>query len=743
MIHRLRIPVILLAIGVFLWLIMGARRETAVFGQDIPQLGVAHLDGAVQLDLTVTQPAAKPGDVLQMMVTLRNNTESIQTPQISFQLPNGVHPDRLVMPAGMTMNMQTNALEWVPVLSGNGSQHQFAMSLKVETIQVDEPNQYIGVVLRNEGGEQKAEASLWLGIPPTIEHILNPLQVAVGQPFQLRAATSGSGAANQTWHLGDGRRLDVNDPIVVYSAPGLYEVSLKASNPAGTSTATTTVAVIPHPAAQFAMDDPLVGIDQPVTFINQSGGAAPLTYLWDFGDGATSIELNPMHTYAQAGVYDVHLTVRNEFGQSEAFGQVTVGQPPVADIVVPESAPAGEAMQGLAFGDDSVTRYEWHMGDGRSYEGPQIEHAYNITGDFYITMIAINDFGNTQIGRWIHIDPGTFTLYLPMIYRLEDIAEPELNTQQPAETPINLSEPFIMPVIEVPEGSTPTEQLFININEARRLFNLAPLTNITELNTAAQQQAVDMSLFGHTNHTGTDGSNPADRFSLFNYDGGYSGEATAWGFSEPRQAVEFWVNSPSHRELILNPYATDVGVGYVYDTSTDNFWYWTAEFGNRYGQANAPSLRVQQPGHDFNVLVTSLVNYAWNYTTSLEDGQQFVIYLYTNQGEFPVATVTQPALGTLYSVQLAATDFNTGSQALYVMPGIYEWQVKLEYNGAVIAEGDRRTIQFSADPNNPIPSPTPTNTPTASPTPLVTPTEPIRPIWPTATPKQPTSTPTP
>ena len=224
-------------------------------------------------------------------------------------------------------------------------------------------------------------------------------------------------------------------------------------------------------------------------------------------------------------------------------------------------------------------------------------------------------------------------------------------------------------------------------------------------------------------------------FSLFNYDGGYAGEATAWGFDEPRQAVEFWVNSPSHRGLILNPYATDVGVGYVYDTTTANFWYWTAEFGNRYGQANAPSLRVQQPGYDFSGMVTSLINYAWNYTVPLQPGQQFVIYLYTNQGEFPVAVVEQPALGTLYSVQLAAIDFNTGSQPLYVMPGLYEWQVKLMHNGAVIAEGDRRKIQFTADPNNPIPSPTPTLTPTATPTPLVTPTEPVRPVWPTATPK--------
>ncbi len=738
MIRRLHSPVLLASLALFLWVLLGLRRETAVFGQEIPLLGVAQITGSVQLDLSLSPATGNPGDVLQLTVTLTSNSQSVQTPQISFQLPNGTRPDGLLLPAGMTMNIQTNSLEWLPVLSGNGTQQQFVVPLKVETVQVAEPKQTINVTMSNGEGQQQAELPLWLGIAPTIETILNPPQVAVGQPFQLRAQTGGSGAATQTWFLGDGRRLDVNDPIVAYSAPGIYEISLKASNPAGSTTQTTTIAVIPHPAAQFSVDDPLAGVDQAIGFINQSGGALPLTYTWDFGDGTTSFEANPTHAYAQAGVYDVRLTASNTYGQSEAFGTVTVGTPPVADFVIPESVPAGEGMEGLAFGDDSVLRYEWAMGDGRFYEGPQIEHAYNLTGDFYITMVAVNDFGNTQVGRWIRINPGTFTLYLPMIVRMQEgvaVTDGETAVSTNPSNEIILDEPFIMPDIDVPEGSSVTEQLFLNINEARRIFGLAPLTNIAELNTAAQQQAADMSTFANLSHTGTDGSNPAERFSLFNYNGGYAGEATAWGFDQPRQAVEFWVNSPAHRQLILNPYATDVGVGYVYDTNTANFWYWTAEFGNRYGQANAPTMRVQQPGNGFAVKVTSLVNYAWNYTAPLQEEQQFIIYLYTSQGEFPVAVVTQPSLGSLYSVQLAATDFNTGNQALYVMPGLYEWQVKLEQYGAVIAEGDQRTIQFTADPNNPIPSPTPTLTPTASPTPLVTPTQPVRPIWPTATPK--------
>ena len=51
-------------------------------------------------------------------------------------------------------------------------------------------------------------------------------------------------------------------------------------------------------------------INEPLQFTcSVSGGAPPYTYLWDFGDGNTSDESSPMHTYEEADEYDVTLTV--------------------------------------------------------------------------------------------------------------------------------------------------------------------------------------------------------------------------------------------------------------------------------------------------------------------------------------------------------------------------------------------------------------------------------------------------
>jgi subtilisin family serine protease len=54
-----------------------------------------------------------------------------------------------------------------------------------------------------------------------------------------------------------------------------------------------------------------------VAFTDASTGAAT-AWAWDFGDGSSSTEQSPSHLYAEAGVYDVSLTVTNEFGSNTA-----------------------------------------------------------------------------------------------------------------------------------------------------------------------------------------------------------------------------------------------------------------------------------------------------------------------------------------------------------------------------------------------------------------------------------------
>ena len=112
-------------------------------------------------------------------------------------------------------------------------------------------------------------------------------------------------AISLNWDFGDGETSTAINPIHTYSEPGDYTVTLtaNAADGANSDTATKTISVIEiHPTANFTSQVD----DKTVTFTNTSERA--VSYTWDFGDGETSIEENPVHTYAEYGEYSVSLT---------------------------------------------------------------------------------------------------------------------------------------------------------------------------------------------------------------------------------------------------------------------------------------------------------------------------------------------------------------------------------------------------------------------------------------------------
>ncbi|MCA9982549.1 MAG: CAP domain-containing protein, partial [Anaerolineales bacterium] len=124
---------------------------------------------------------------------------------------------------------------------------------------------------------------------------------------------------------------------------------------------------------------------------------------------------------------------------------------------------------------------------------------------------------------------------------------------------------------------TPAEQLIWYINDARRQAGLNEVQLTSQLSTAAKQHTNDMATNAFTSHTGSDGSPPYERIARVGYRaGGYAGETTAWGFRTGREAVEFWLESPPHRAILLNPLATNVGVAQTTNYNAPSVWYWTA-----------------------------------------------------------------------------------------------------------------------------------------------------------------------
>jgi uncharacterized protein YkwD len=137
---------------------------------------------------------------------------------------------------------------------------------------------------------------------------------------------------------------------------------------------------------------------------------------------------------------------------------------------------------------------------------------------------------------------------------------------------------------ETDSNSSSFEETIVQlVNEARSQNGLAPVTVNLQLMTAAETHSQNMATQDFFDHTGVDGSKVSDRTQAVGYRSTFVGENIGAGYASPEAAFEGWMNSSGHRENILNPNYTEIGVGYVSlenDTGSVNYnYYWTQVFG--------------------------------------------------------------------------------------------------------------------------------------------------------------------
>ena len=98
-------------------------------------------------------------------------------------------------------------------------------------------------------------------------------------------------------------------------------------------------------------------------------------------------------------------------------------------------------------------------------------------------------------------------------------------------------------------------------NNARAKVNAPVLITDPLLTKAAQAKADDMAAKGYFAHVSPDGKLPWYWFDKAGYKYEYAGENLAVDFGESEKLVDAWMNSPTHKENILNPHYTQIGIG--------------------------------------------------------------------------------------------------------------------------------------------------------------------------------------
>ncbi|WP_066957167.1 PKD domain-containing protein [Methanoculleus thermophilus] len=142
------------------------------------------------------------------------------------------------------------------------------------------------------------------------------------------------------WDFGDGGTSSHRDPMHTYRRPGVYNVTLTCTYGGINLTHTEYgfITVYERLEPSF-LADPVNGTAPlSVRFTDTSTGG-PESWLWDFGDGVTSSEQNPEHTYLNPGTYTVSLMVgsafQNETAVKHGYIQVVPAPTPTVSPTLP------------------------------------------------------------------------------------------------------------------------------------------------------------------------------------------------------------------------------------------------------------------------------------------------------------------------------------------------------------------------------------------------------------------------
>lgn len=158
----------------------------------------------------------------------------------------------------------------------------------------------------------------------------NELETNESGDFGVQLNEDAKQPVSVSWNFGDDGTDSGSSASHSFDSPGTYTVTATATNRNGKSsdveTATVVVVSPPVPAAIVSMNASDMNPDTRtnVRFTSNVNGDAPLSYNWNLGDGETSTNSSPSHTYDEPGTYDVELSVSNEHGSDSRSMSLTV-----------------------------------------------------------------------------------------------------------------------------------------------------------------------------------------------------------------------------------------------------------------------------------------------------------------------------------------------------------------------------------------------------------------------------------
>jgi gliding motility-associated-like protein len=221
-------------------------------------------------------------------------------------------------------------------------------------------------------------------------------------PLQIQFSDSSQAAHNNRitswiWDFGDGKFSQLQNPSHSYDTSGSYNVSLKVISTNGCQSSITKNHFIKiFDGIQADFEETVPGTCVPpamLTFRDKTVSTTAYDIHWNFGDGNSSIESNPTHTYGSNGIYNVTLVVTNIYGCKDSItknGLVKLGRFE-ADFSLQGPACINQPVTLINLSKPVPSANRWDFGNGITDSSLNGSTQYSAAGSYQVRLIS--DFG--------------------------------------------------------------------------------------------------------------------------------------------------------------------------------------------------------------------------------------------------------------------------------------------------------------------------------------------------------------
>lgn len=298
----------------------------------------------------------------------------------------------------------------------------------------------------------------------------SPAEICARQTVNF-TNTSTPAPVSVLWNFGDGNTSTTLNPTNNYATAGNYTVSLTANYGNCSETFTSTIRVNALPVTAFTAS-PRISCTTPlpVTFQDQTPGA--VAWEWSFGDGGSSTQQHPSHTYTGYGNFNVQLITTNINGCRDTLVQnnyIRIQRPVIQIPQLPVNGCVPFIIQPRPniITLDNVTSYQWDFGDGGTSTQQNPSHTYTNQGTYAVTLTITTSTGCTE------------TLTVPNAVRVGTVPTPDFSVNpsvscafQPVQF-TDLSVPADTWLWNFGDGTTSTAQNPVHNYEQTGIFNVS------------------------------------------------------------------------------------------------------------------------------------------------------------------------------------------------------------------------------------------------------------------------------